>query len=778
MADRNLTIGVNFKGTDGLSATLRNITGVGGVARDKMRNLKTEIKATEKALKENRAEFQKIGLMGGPIGHLVDKEKSLTNQLKEQNSLLDKQRGKLKNIADARELGTKMRDSGTGHIQRGIAVGAGLIGVAGMGAGFQTQMTDIRLKADLDANSTKNVSHQIKLMARDAMQLPQEMAKGVDTLIGKGLDAKRSTQLMAPIGRAATAYNASIDDLSAASYAALDNLKVPANEMSAALDAMAASGKAGSFELADMAQYFPGLSAQAQAFGERGVSAVADLGAAMQIARKQTGDSASAATNIANVYAKINMKDTIKNFDQMGINLPEAMKKARKEGKTTLEAFAEITNQATKGDTSKLAFLIGDQQAQAGVRALIQNMDEYRKIRNEAMNSGGTIDKDFAIRTQDMAVQGRRALGLFSEIGVNLGTALLPAMMPIIEKIADLTTGFADFAEKNPEVIKYLGVAIATFAGASITLGAFQWTLGALITPWARFSNVLGLFPKNAAKTADGVGKISKGFGLLGKVKWAALATGPLGIAIGIGVAAYLIWKNWDKIVIWGKKLKAWADKSPFKPLIYIFAGVWMLIAGNWEKINLSFRIGLIKFKLGVLRVKLQLIIMKKAWQQALDDIEAIVPGFKSVGNDAMRGLAQGIANGIPGIGAAMGIVTSLMKEKPKKDLQIHSPSRLTREYGRFYSEGFGIGIAANANKPVGAARRLTAAMAAAGLMASPIAAAAKTSNGSGISGTNIQTINIYVTATPSQDTAALAKQIKREFMAEIARANRAKLGD
>lgn len=194
------------------------------------------------------------------------------------------------------------------------------------------------------------------------------MADGMDILAGMGASRDDALGLLPDIGRATTAYNAEIADLSQAGYAALDNLKVPANEFGRALDAMAQAGKAGAFELKDMAKYFPSLGAGYQALGQKGVPAVADLSAALQIVRKGTGDSASAATNLSNVLQKINAPLTRKSFAKMGVNLEKEMKKAAEKGLTPIEAIAEITNRTLKGDLGKLGDLFQDAQVQQGLR--------------------------------------------------------------------------------------------------------------------------------------------------------------------------------------------------------------------------------------------------------------------------------------------------------------------------------------------------------------------------------------------------------------------------
>src|SRR3546814_5415280 len=64
----------------------------------------------------------------------------------------------------------------------------------------------------------------------------------------------------------------------------------------------------------------------------------------------------------------------------------------------TFEAIALITQQATKGDLKKLGFAFEDMQAQGAIRSLIQNLDEYRRVRDESLKAKGTVSGAFDTR--------------------------------------------------------------------------------------------------------------------------------------------------------------------------------------------------------------------------------------------------------------------------------------------------------------------------------------------------------------------------------------------
>ena len=344
-------------------------------------------------------------------------------------------------------------------------------------AAFETKLEDIAQKIEAPISVLPKLGQEIRKIARDTTQSASAMADGMDILAGMGASREDSLGLLPDIGKAATAYNAEIADLSQAGYAALDNLKVPATQFGLALDAMAQAGKAGAFELKDMAKYFPSLGAGYQALGQKGVPAVADLSAALQIVRKGTGDSASAATNLSNVLQKINAPLTRKSFAKMGVNLEKEMKKAATAGLTPIEAIAEITNRTLKGDLGKLGDLFQDAQVQQGLRPLIQNMQEYRRIREEAMKAQGVVQEDYDRRLKTSALQGKRFQLAIENISLAIGSALLPAMNDIADVIVPIINRMAELAEAHPALTRAIVATAAALIALRVAAIAAQFSM-------------------------------------------------------------------------------------------------------------------------------------------------------------------------------------------------------------------------------------------------------------------------------------------------------------
>lgn len=542
MSDKKLAILVDFRGQDALSGVLRNITGVGGAAEAKMKNLTATLRDQKAELKRLQSGIKDVSKIGGPVDHLYRQEQKLKDQIEKTNKAIKDQGGALQNIRNAKDWGDKMQSSGMGNIQAGLSLAAPFALAAKSAADFESGMIDIQQKTNMSSAATAQMAQNIRLAAKAAGQLPEDLRAGVDSLMGFGMGDAQAMQMIPTIGKVATAYRADLNDVAKAGFAVYDNLKVPLNQSGKAFEIMAAAGKEGAFELKDMAKYFPTLTARAQALGQTGTKATADLAAALQITRKGAGDSEAAARNLENLMAKINHGETIKKFEEFGVDLPKALHKAYAEGKTPIEAIAQITNKTLGGNLEKLPQLFGDMQAQSAIISLIQNMKEYERVKSVAMKAEGGIDADFALRQASAAQQTKTLMTNLSNLGIIIGNRVLPIMNPLIEKAGVMIDKFGAWAEKNPALVsgglKFVGFLVA----GNLALGGFKMLLGGVIGPATSAWNAFKFLGGGLKYLKLGFQFLRPVIGfiipLLGAISW------PVWVIIGAVAALSLAWKT------------------------------------------------------------------------------------------------------------------------------------------------------------------------------------------------------------------------------------------
>lgn len=728
-----LNLLVNFIGVDKMSGALRNIVGLGRDGSKSIRALSGEARKLEREMTKVQ---RSISRGSGNMTELINRERELEGQLRQTNEQLSRQRRLAAINADAAAMQRQAEDlkqQGQDNVTGGATMAAPLIAATVAAAKFSSGLVDIQQKAELSDRATDQLGLKIMTLSKAAMQMPEDMRSGLDALLAKGMTLDAATAAIGPAGRLATAYKVELPDAADAAFASISNLKVASSQTAKIFDAMAAAGNAGGFEVRDMARFFPSLTAQMQALGEKGVPAVADLSAALQVAMHTAGGADEAGNNIQNLLGKINAPGTIAAFKKnFGIDLPAAMKKLQDQGMSSLEAIAMLTKQATKGDMKKLGFAFEDQQARMGILALIQNMDEYKRIRAQAMLSGGTVDRQFNQRVaRDATVEWRAFLASASSVAIVLGTTLLPVMTDVLGNLGGMAASVSDWARANPELAGTLMKTAAALATARIGLGALQYAFGTILGPFAsvmKFFRVVGpivtmssAFGKFANVMISTGGMAVRIFGMMrtaalflgqGMVRAGAMMlANPMILAIvaigaAIGLLAYLVYSNWDKI------------KGAF-------------VAGwNWVKSTLA---------------------AAPSW-------------LSNLGRMMMQGLLLAInpmALALKLIDVAKNGITAF-----KNYLGIKSPSRLMMQMGGHVATGLAQGIDGGSGKPRRAMGQLAAGVARAGAVSlTPMAAGGGgVGQGGALPGGGSITIQVY--GAPGQSVEQLADVVMRKLEA------------
>ncbi len=415
-------------------------------------------------------------------------------------------------------------------------------------AEFQSVLLDIAQKADMTAGQSDALKKRMLELSTQFGKSATEMGTTFDNFIGKGMTPQSADAIIAPIAKVATAYRASMDDVASAGFSAMSNMKVPADQISKAFEIMAEAGKRGAFELKDMAAEFPSLTGSAQTLGLTGLKGVAQLTAALQIARKLTATGGEASTNISDLMNKFTAPEATGKFAKVGIDVRKEMEAAAKEGKDLFVTMANITNRATGGKQNRIGDFFGDKQARQGITALVQNLQEYQQIRDASFAKEGGIDKDFADRQQTMAAAMERFSAAAERLSIVLGDGLIAPFQRFLSVLEPVIARVQEFAAANPRLVGTLGTLAATLLSVNIALTGFRYA--GLLTG----GQVLNL--------AAGILKLIRPIQLVTEamtvLKLAVIGTGIGAVLVGIATAGTWIYNNWSGIVT---AFKAFGDE-------------------------------------------------------------------------------------------------------------------------------------------------------------------------------------------------------------------------
>ncbi|MBK5960939.1 phage tail tape measure protein [Rhodoplanes elegans] len=319
-------------------------------------------------------------------------------------------------------------------------------------ADFDRRMSRIGLTADAAASELAGARATVKDTANRTGLLIDDVTGGLEAIVAQGRSLKESLALLPSVATTAQASGAAVDDMAKSADSLGTHLKIGAKDMQGAFDILVAGGKAGQFELKDMARYLPSILPAVKALGVEGNAGLTQITALLQIMRKGAGTSEEAATDLTNVLAKMTSNETVKKFEKQGIDLEKVMANARKEGKNLLEVFADTTWKAIGGDLSKINKLFEDMQVQRGMRSWLSQRNELKRMQAEiARTAPGSVMKDAAALTNDARSAVNRLSDAWNGFWMSAGRALdAGGATKALEKFGGMLDTLTDRLANNP----------------------------------------------------------------------------------------------------------------------------------------------------------------------------------------------------------------------------------------------------------------------------------------------------------------------------------------
>lgn len=401
-----------------------------------------------------------------------------------------------------------------GAVALGATVGFPAFSLLKESAKFNYDMQMIGNTADMTKAQIVALGKSVMDASIATAQAAPTLQHALGFLVAAGMDVRTANDSIVTIGRTATASGADIEDLARAAFVLNDSLKIAPKDMQAALDTLAQAGKEGNVELKDMAKQLPVLGSGFVSLKMQGREAAATMGAALEIARKGAADPDEAANNMKNFIAKIMSPETLKKAKKhFGLDLYKVIKDAQTKGKNPFEAAMTSIIKATKGDQKAIGDLFQDMQVQNFLRPMIQNWEEYKAIKDKALNASGVTDRDFEKVRATAQLQMNELANSFGRVRILLGETIEPVFGKLSAALTPVLGKIETFIKDNRELVGnglLVVGALAAIGTAGLAVGAVIAGLGVVVT---------------TAATA-----------------WGALAAA----AVGAGV---LIWSKWEEIV-------------------------------------------------------------------------------------------------------------------------------------------------------------------------------------------------------------------------------------
>lgn len=546
MANKKLNAVITIGGA--VSSSLRSAFGTVKAETGKIGSALRSLEGQQRQLSNA---IQTFGRMGKNVDGMRERYAALTTQI-------DKLRNahqRLASVQRAQEANLARRGELRGQIFDTVAIGAAAAAPLVQAARFETAMLGVAKQVKGARDDGGQLTATYHQMAKSIQELGREIPLATNDLAA----------MVAAGARMGVANNELIGFTRTAAMMA-DAFELPAAELADSMGKIAGLFKIpipAIGELADSINYLDdnaiskggdiidfltrtgGVAAAVKVTGKE----MAALGSTLLTLGERT-ETAGTATNA--MFAKFAAADKgTKKFkaamDEIGLATSEVQKGMQVDAIGTLMKVMEAVG---KLDADKqlgvMVELVGMEHADTMAK-LANNTEEFRKQLAMANSDAakGSMSREFAARLQTTAAQMQLLKNRTTELSVNIGSVLLPAVNGVAGAIMPVVSAMAEFARENPRVTQAVvgtAVALATLRVSTLAAGyAFTFMKGgALQLAGVAAKLRAGFILASSAMPAVAVGIRTIGI---------ALATNPIGLILtGIATAGLLIYRHWDGV--------------------------------------------------------------------------------------------------------------------------------------------------------------------------------------------------------------------------------------
>lgn len=631
-----------------------------------------------------------------------------------------------------RSLVADLQQQKQAHYDRRRAIKDEFWGAAGAVAGvafpvklaveFESAMADVKKVVDFDTpKQFKEMEQDILRLTRTIPMAGTELAKITASGGQLGVARKDLPKFTETIAKMSVAFDMAADQ-AGDSMAKLANVyQIPIDQIGKLGDAVNHLSNSSPAKAGDIINTLGRVGGVAKQFGLTEIQTTSLSNAFISLGK--TPEIAGTAIN--------GMLTKLMTADKQGAKFQQALKNMGMESKDLKKAIKENGEQALMDFLKQVGKLPKENQMGAlvdlfgleyadDVAVLVSGLETYKKSIDELKKTSkdgkpafiGSMDKEFAARSATTANNWQIFKNSLTEIGITAGSVLLPALNQLMTTIRPIINSFADWASKNPEVVSALVHLAAGFAALKVGGLMFRFVgneLSGFMVSFRLAKALLGVdWLATVIRFKSGIGALARIFGV---VRTAATLLGsglmslgrfllmsPIGIALALlGVAAYMLYKNWDGVVGGAKAL--WQDLSNF--ISGVVNSIASFFGTCWERIKAFFNSGIGNISAQIINWS-PLGLFYQSFASVMSWFGVQLPSsFTQFGANIIQGLWNGLKSKIESVKTWFAQQAASLKQTFAGVMGIHSPSRVFRRFGGWMMEGLQIGLDKGASRPI-----------------------------------------------------------------------------
>ena len=613
--------------------------------------LKTKFRELQQSVQRQRSELQASGISTNQLGQSQRRLNSdisrTTQQLQRQEQQLRRSAEQERRMSNARnsyqktmDVRNKMAGSGAAMTASGIGIGYAAKKVLAPGYDFEVGMSKVQAltRLDKDSEQYKMLRGQARELGATTAFTSNEVAQGQAFYAMAGFKPEQIKNAMP--GTLSMSLAGGIDLATTADIGSniLTGFKLNSDEMNRVSDTLVATFTRSNVNLNMLGDTMKYVAPVASGLGvdlETAAAAAGKLGdAGIQGSMAGTGlrsilgrlAEPPKMAEKALDKLKIKTRDAKGNLREFTDILTELDKKTKKMG--TAERAGFFKHIAGEEAFSALSVLV-DQAGSGQLQAMVA---EIKAAKGEA----GKVAK---IMTDNLDGDLKNLTSAYEDVGIQIFGGADSPLRDIAKRVTDLISQFGEWAKKNPELVKQITMITLGLSAVLAVGGGISLMIAAMIGPLAMAKlslSVLGIKGSGfLSLLIKPIKLVGAAFMWMGK---ALLANPIILIITAIAAAAYLIYKYWDDIVPYVKKL--WDSVTD------IFSQFWEGIKAyvlNWGLVGLVYQhwdsIVSVTIRMWTLVRK----TISDKWDQIVADVKGLPERFKQIGGEIIDSLKNGI---------------------------------------------------------------------------------------------------------------------------------------
>ncbi len=265
-------------------------------------------------------------------------------------------------------------------------------------------------------------------------------------------------------------------------------------------------------------------------------------------------------------------------LEQMGITAEEIVQRISENGEEALLYFFQTLKKMDNQERSTILMKLFGQEYQDDIALLAGSFNKYEdaiRLLSDTEEYKSSLQKEFQNRADTTANKLRLLRNAIAEVGMNLGSVMLPTLKFIAEFLQEKTRSIALFAEKYPTLTTAIMGTVAALISLKIVavgLGYGFTLLGSTI--FSLKANLLGVFSFLSATVFPAVVTGLRAITL-------AIMSNPIGLLIAsLVTGAALVITNWQKVKDFFSNFLEYI-KSLIKPIGEAFSWIGESVFGK-----------------------------------------------------------------------------------------------------------------------------------------------------------------------------------------------------